>query len=103
MPSQPKSFFGVSLRAFCDCRSKAQSAGNGPSQSLRLDSSPMSMLKSNRLPSGETSIRPSPLISPFGTILLIFHCSRNGAVESDMIDVRHVLANFRLAVVGPDG
>src|SRR5947199_2270813 len=75
-PSQPKSFFGVSLVAVCDWRSNAQSAGNGPSQSLRPDSSPTSMLKSNRLPSGETSIRPSPLISPFSTILLIFHCAR---------------------------
>src|SRR5947207_13816428 len=75
-PSQPKSFFGVSLVAVCDWRSNAQSAGNGPSQSLRPDSSPTSMLKSNSLPSGATSIRPAPLISTFCTMLLIFHCAR---------------------------
>src|SRR6184192_2131674 len=75
-PSQPKSFFGVSLVAVCDSRSNDHNAGNGPSQSLRPDSSPMSMLKSNRLPSGDTSMRPSPLMSPFGTILSIFHCAR---------------------------
>src|SRR5207247_10279002 len=67
-PSQPNSFFGVSRFAFCDWRSNDHNAGNGPSQSLRPDSSPMSMLKSNRLPSGDTSMRPSPLMSPFGTI-----------------------------------
>ena len=44
-----------------DTHSNNQMAGNGPSQSVRPDSSPISMLRSNRLPSGETSMRPSPL------------------------------------------
>ena len=62
----------------------------------------MSMLNSNRFPSGETSIRPSPLMSPFGTILSIFHCVADRAVEADLINVRHVLAEHRLAVARPN-
>src|SRR5262249_14937801 len=100
-PSQPNNFFGVSLVAFCDCISNAQSAGNGSSQSVRPDSSPISMLRSNRLPSGDTSIRPSPLISPFGTILLIF-LRAHRAVEADLVNVRHVLAKNRLPVARPN-
>src|SRR3954467_2017089 len=58
-PSQPNNFFGVSLVAFCDCISNAQSAGSGRSQFLRPDSSPISMLRSNHFPLGDTSMRPS--------------------------------------------
>src|SRR5438046_7417611 len=68
-PSQPNSFLGVILTACCESRSKDHNAGTGPSQSLRLDSSLISMPRSRRFPFGETSIRPSPLMSPFGIIL----------------------------------
>ncbi len=101
-PSQPNNFFGVSLTAFCDCRSNAQSAGKGPSQSLlsgflaHIDAEKQSLAIGRDIDAAvaaHITFRHDLVDLPLGA---------HRAVEAELVNVRHVLAKNRLAVARPN-